>query len=110
MMALLAAGCSIEGARRAGDLCLNDRECASPLRCELGPSGSSRCVVPVRVDASLADTPTAVDAGEPVDRAAGAAEAAMPPDATAPPADAVVTVEVGAPSDRPAEDQIDAGD
>lgn len=110
MMALLAAGCSIEGARRAGDLCLNDRECASPLRCELGPTGSSRCVVPVRVDASLADAPSAVDAGEPADRAAGADEGAATPDVAVSPLDAGGMVEVASPSDRPTEDQIDAGD
>lgn len=47
----------MEGARQAGDTCLNDRECASPLRCELTPAGAMRCVQPVRVDAAVADIP-----------------------------------------------------
>jgi hypothetical protein len=59
-------GCSIEGTRQRGDECLQDRECVSPLRCEVTPDGRSLCV-----------TPTRLDAGSPVD--AGAADAGPAP-------------------------------
>ena len=51
------SACTVEGARQSGDTCLNDRECAAPLRCELTPSGSMRCVQPTRIDASVGDVP-----------------------------------------------------
>ena len=58
MLLILALGaCSVEGARQAGDTCLNDRECASPLRCELTAAGAMRCVQPARVDAAVPDVP-----------------------------------------------------
>lgn len=70
-IAILAlAGCTVEGARQAGDTCLNDRECAASLRCELTPGGSQRCVQSVRVDASLPDAPPATDQPAPADRPA----------------------------------------
>lgn len=58
---IVLAGCTVEGARQAGDTCLNDRECAAPLRCELTPAGSQRCVQPVRIDAAVADVPAVPD-------------------------------------------------
>ncbi|MDB4930360.1 MAG: hypothetical protein JWM10_2844, partial [Myxococcaceae bacterium] len=51
LAAVLLGGCTIEGTRQRGDECLQDRECVSPLRCEVTPDGRSLCVTPVRLDA-----------------------------------------------------------
>jgi hypothetical protein len=61
LLLLALGGCSVEGARQVGDTCLNDRECAPPLRCELTAGGSQRCVAPVRIDAAVPDVPAAPD-------------------------------------------------
>jgi hypothetical protein len=55
------AGCSIEGTRQQGDSCLSDRECAARLRCEVTPSGVSRCVLPTVLDASPESAPPTPD-------------------------------------------------
>lgn len=65
--ALAGLSCSIERSRQAGDSCLQDRECAQGLRCELATSGGYQCVAPVRVDANV---PPVVDSGTPVTDAA----------------------------------------
>lgn len=93
---LVLGACSIEGARQIGDTCLSDRECASPLRCELTATGSMRCVSPVSVDAAVAEV-GAVDA-----------VAAPTPDAGAG-VDAVEAA-TAAPDAQPVDDMIDAGD
>ncbi len=73
LVATLAAlcalsACTIEQTRQVGDDCLQDRECAAGLRCQLGSDGLSRCAVPVRFDVPLTDatgdTPADVSAPE----------------------------------------------
>lgn len=66
VLGVTLGGCSIEGTRQRGDECLQDRECVSPLRCEVTPDGRSLCV-----------TPTRLDGGSPVD--AGAADTGPAP-------------------------------
>lgn len=83
-LCLLAGGCSIEGTRQRGDECLQDRECVSPLRCEVTTNGTSRCV-----------TPTRLDAGPPVD------VVAVTPDAGAPPVDMPAAPDIPAAPDVP---------
>ena len=82
VLGLCAAGCSIEGTRQRGDECLQDRECVSPLRCEVTTDGRSLCVTPTRLDAGTAP---AVDAGA--------------ADAGTPPVDAPKAVDVQSPPD-----------
>lgn len=61
--ALAGLSCSIERSRQAGENCLQDRECAQGLRCELATTGGYQCVAPVRVDANV---PPVVDSGTPI--------------------------------------------
>lgn len=56
-------GCSIEGTRQLGDTCLMQRECASPLRCEVTSDGNARCVTPTRLDVVLPDVSAVEDTG-----------------------------------------------
>ena len=79
-LCLLAGGCSIEGTRQRGDECLQDRECVSPLRCEVTTNGTSRCVTPTRLDAG---PPVYVVVAAPD---AGTAPVDMPPAPDVPPA------------------------
>ena len=65
--ALAGLSCTIERSRQAGENCLQDRECAQGLRCELATTGGYQCVTPVRVDANV---PPVVDSGTPVTDAA----------------------------------------
>ena len=39
VLGVTLVGCTIEGTRQRGDECLQDRECVSPLRCEVTPDG-----------------------------------------------------------------------
>lgn len=103
-------GCSVEGSRQAGDDCLADRECVSPLRCVLGPAGVSRCAAPVSLDVPRVDVTAVVDA--PDATAADAVDAASPPadvvDAATPPPDVVDVVTP--PPDAPRADVVDVVD
>lgn len=63
VLGLTLGGCSIEGTRQRGDECLQDRECVSPLRCEVTPDGRSLCVYPTRLDAGVPTDVGAADAG-----------------------------------------------
>jgi len=98
VLGVALGGCSIEGTRQRGDECLQDRECVSPLRCEVTPDGRSLCVAPTRLDAG-----SPVDAGAPAD--AGPAPTDTPdvpvtPDVPATP-DVPVTLDVRPPTDNP---------
>lgn len=106
-LALLAAlalpACTIEHTRQLGDECLQTRECAEPLRCEVTTEGVSRCVAPVRIgpfpDASAPPPDAAPDV------------TAAPPDAPTPPPDAPAPMDVAreaAPADVPDERRPDA--
>lgn len=86
----------MEGARQIGDTCLSDRECASPLRCELTATGSMRCVSPVSVDAAVAE--------------AGAVDVVAAPNPDVPTAVDAVEAATSAPDVQPVDDMIDAGD
>lgn len=101
LLCLVAVGCSIEGTRQRGDECLQDRECVAPLRCEVTPTGSSRCVTPTRLDAGPpVDVVVVVDAGTP------------PVDAGTPPVDVPPSVDTPSPVDVPPDQgnpAVDAG-
>ena len=64
VLGVALVGCSIEGTRQRGDECLQDRECVSPLRCEVTPDGRSLCVAPTRLDAG---SPMTLDVRPPTD-------------------------------------------
>lgn len=80
-----------------GDTCLSDRECASPLRCELTPTGSMRCVRPSRVDAALEDLvaldATPVESGAPEAGAADLSAAVDTPESAVNKVDAPVVTD-----------------
>jgi hypothetical protein len=120
VLGLSLGGCSIEGTRQRGDECLQDRECVSPLRCEVTTDGRSLCVSATRLDAGppvdlgappVDSGPAPVDAGPgPVD----APDVPVVPDVPAVPdvsmsIDVRPVVDVPVAVDVPVDVRVDAG-
>ena len=85
VLGVTLVGCTIEGTRQRGDECLQDRECVSPLRCEVTPDGRSLCVSPTRLDAGAPIDTGAADTGAATVDAPGGPDVAPTPDAAAAP-------------------------
>ena len=110
VLGLSLGGCSIEGTRQRGDECLQDRECVSPLRCEVTTDGRSLCVSATRLDAG-----PPVDLGAPpVDAGPAPVDAPDVPDVPAAPdvsmgIDVRPPVDVPVAVDVPVDVRVDAG-